>query len=166
MEIMHNTASITHRHLRSKIGCGIYVFIALRLLAGEDLHTAVYHGVRGAESFYGSLAEYKDEMQAYGRIWAIESLAGISEEEIKSSGYVVDTLEASLWCLLTTENYAACVLQAVNLGEDTDTVGAVAGGLAGLAYGLEGIPKEWLEVLLRRDYLEELCGKFMASLPA
>ena len=84
----------------------------------------------------------------------------MSREEIKSSGYVADTLEAALWCLLRTENYRDCALLAVNLGEDTDTVGAVAGGLAGLIYGLDGktgIPAEWIEVIPRKAWIRELC---------
>lgn len=83
----------------------------------------------------------------------------MKEEEIKSSGYVVDTLEAAIWCLLNTNNYSNCVLKAVNLGEDTDTVAAVAGGLAGIAYGAEDIPREWLKKLAKGDYIEELCDR-------
>jgi ADP-ribosylglycohydrolase len=51
-------------------------------------------------------------------------------------------------------------LKAVNLGDDTDTVGAVAGGLAGLAYGYENIPKDWIEVIALKDWIEKLCGDF------
>lgn len=83
----------------------------------------------------------------------------LAKEEIKSSGYVVDTLEASIWCLLNTNSYKECVLKAVNLGNDTDTVGSVVGGLAGIYYGSEDIPEEWLDVLVRRQYIEELCEK-------
>jgi ADP-ribosylglycohydrolase len=55
-------------------------------------------------------------------------------------------------------------LKAVNLGEDTDTVAAVAGGLAGMFYGVDGIPSEWLSQLARRDYIEGLCENFYRSL--
>lgn len=85
------------------------------------------------------------------------------EETIRSGGYVVDTLEAALWCLLTTENYRDCVLKAVNLGRDTDTVAAVAGGLAGVLYGAEDIPEEWLDGLIRREAIEKLCKQFAES---
>ena len=71
----------------------------------------------------------------------------------------MDTLEAALWCVLTTNSYRECVLTAVNLGEDTDTVAAVAGGLAGILYGLDSIPEEWLEKLKKRDYIEDMCKK-------
>jgi len=72
---------------------------------------------------------------------------------------VVDTLEAAVWCILTTNSYKEAVLKAVNLGEDTDTVASVTGGLAGALYGYEAIPKVWKETLIKREYIEELCDK-------
>ena len=78
----------------------------------------------------------------------------LRESEIKSSGYVVDSLEAALWCLLTTRDYSECVLKAVNLGEDTDSIAAIAGGLAGIKYGLDAIPKDWLDALQAKDVIE------------
>ena len=77
-------------------------------------------------------------------------------EQIQSSGYVLHTLEASVWCLLTTDTYRDAVLKAVNLGEDTDTTGAVTGGLAGLLYGLEAIPASWVNQLARLKDIEAL----------
>ena len=73
--------------------------------------------------------------------------AKVEESDILSTGNVVDTLEAAIWCFLNTDNYKDCVLKAVNLGGDTDTIGAVAGGLAGLYYGMEAIPEEWIDEL-------------------
>ena len=71
----------------------------------------------------------------------------------------MDTLEAALWCLMTTDNYRDCVLKAVNLGEDTDTVAAVAGGMAGALYGYDAIPEEWLNTLMKREYIEDMCKR-------
>lgn len=75
----------------------------------------------------------------------------VDEDNIKSSGYVIDTLEASIWSILTTNNYKDAVLKAVNLGHDTDTTGAVTGGLAALIYGMDTIPTEWINALARKD---------------
>lgn len=71
----------------------------------------------------------------------------------------MDTLEAAIWCILNTKNYRECVLMSVNLGKDTDTVAAVAGGLAGLYYGYDDIPKEWLQIIAKREYVESLCKR-------
>ena len=85
----------------------------------------------------------------------------LSRDEIKSSGYVVHTLEAALWCLLSTNSYRECVLKAVNLGGDTDTVAAIAGGLAGALYAYDAIPKEWLDTLAKREEIELLCKRVL-----
>ena len=82
----------------------------------------------------------------------------------RSGGYVVDTLEASIWCLINSKNYKDAVLLAVNLGDDTDTTGAVTGGLAALYYGFESIPENWINQLARKDDIEELSGRFYKSL--
>ena len=62
------------------------------------------------------------------------------------------------WVIMeNTKSYGECLLKAVNLGKDTDTVAAIAGGLAGLYYGVENIPPEWLEVIARRVWIEKMC---------
>ena len=98
-------------------------------------------------------------MQHYSRLWDFQKFKMLEENEIKSSGYVVDTLEAALWCFLNTTSYKECVLKAVNLGDDTDTVGAVAGGLAGLYYGMDALPKDWLAVIPKKEWIMELAEK-------
>lgn len=80
---------------------------------------------------------------------------GKSCSEIFSGGYVLYTFEAALWCLAITHSYADCVLAAVNLGDDTDTTAAVAGALAGIVYGEDEIPAEWLSLLRGKDVIEE-----------
>jgi ADP-ribosylglycohydrolase len=114
----------------------------------------IKNGLKKAEQYLNACADFAP----YERIFKSD-FDKLPREEIKSSGYVVDTLEAAIWCLMTTENYRDCVLKAVNLGDDTDTVAAVAGGLAGALYGYEAIPKEWLAALKRRDYIEEMCER-------
>ena len=146
-------AGLTHNHMISHIGCLIYVFVVGELLRGSEKREALSSALERAARIYGN----EPAWQNYVRLSEIETL---SREEIKSSGYVVDTLEAALWCLLRTESYRDCALLAVNLGDDTDTVGAVAGGLAGLIYGLDGetgIPAEWIEVIPRKEWIRELC---------
>ena len=86
--------------------------------------------------------------------------AKTDSSKIKSSGYVVDTIEAAVWSLITTYSYESALLTAVNLGLDTDTVGAVAGGLGGLYYGMftdKGIPNDWYEQIQRKEWIAELC---------
>ena len=86
----------------------------------------------------------------------MNAFATLPDEKIKGTGYVVDALEAAVWSLVTTGSFSKALLKAVNLGDDTDTVGAIAGGLAGLFYGYDSIPEDWLAVLPRREWIEEL----------
>lgn len=147
---IEDASDLTHAHRRSEMACGVYALLLEGIL--EQGRNGIPAARKKAETIYGS----EDEWSHYAPLLTIETR---SRDSIRSGGYVVDTLEAALWCLLTTENYRDCVLKAVNLGRDTDTVAAVAGGLAGALYGMEGIPQEWLDALLRREDIEELCEK-------
>ena len=155
-EIIHNISSLTHRHKRSMIACGIYITIADYISREYSLNEAVKLGIKKSFQYYEDKEEFKEELKYYQRL-NDKNFHKLPEEEIKSSGYVVVSLEAALWSLVNTVSYKGCVLKAVNLGEDTDTVAAIAGGLAGLYYGCEDIPKEWLDKIQRRKYVEELC---------
>ena len=104
--------------------------------------------------------KYVKYFEKYSRLTDIAGFAALSEDEISGSGYVVDTLEAAIWCCLNTENYRDCVLKAVNLGLDTDSVAAVAGGLAGAYYGFNAIPEEWLSTLTRIEWMMDLTERF------
>lgn len=97
------------------------------------------------------------EMAHLERLYHLSEFSGTSEDKIKTTGYVIDSFEAAIWCLITTDSYKECMLKAVNLGDDTDTVAAIAGGLAGLYYGYEAIPREWLAVIKRKEWIEDLC---------
>lgn len=131
-------SAITHAHAISIEGCQIYVHIAQDLLAGISITEAIVKNTPQGKSKYSRLA----------------ILNKLEQSDIRSSGYVVDTLEAALWCLLKTNNYRDALLLAVNLGDDTDTVGAVAGGLASIMYGMRSIPNEWLDALRRKNIID------------
>lgn len=162
-EVIHNISALTHGHKRSHVACGIYIAIGSMLLQENDIDSSVKQGISKAVHFYKGQADYADELRYYNRLQD-DNFVETSVDEIRSSGYVVDTLEAAIWCLLTTETYEDCVLKAVNLGIDTDTVAAVAGGLAGIYYGYESIPTEWLETLVEKEYIEDLCEQFSDAL--
>jgi ADP-ribosylglycohydrolase len=105
---------------------------------------------------------YKEspELGAFANV-SMRNLANLPEMEVNSGGYVMETLHAALWCLLTTSSFEECVLKAVNLGSDTDTTGCVAGGLAGVYYGEAAIPEEWREALPRQAELADLFARFI-----
>lgn len=145
---LHTVAGLTHAHEISRHACQYYAAIAKALL----------NGLSKARIF--EIVQEIGLPQPFDRLG---KLIELSRDEIKSSGYVVDTLEAALWCLLKTDNYRDCVLTAVNLGDDTDTVAAVAGGLAGILYGVggeKGIPEEWIEQVAKHEEIKQLCEGF------
>jgi ADP-ribosylglycohydrolase len=145
-----DASSLTHAHKCSIAGCVIYAYI-LRELLNNPEKSSVYKGIDHAQ-YVRSFGCY------YERIFS-GNLETLKREDINSGGYVVDSLEAAIWCLLTTNSYEECVLKAVNLGEDTDTVAAIAGSLAGALYGVDAIPASWMDKLRKKEYIEEMCNK-------
>lgn len=151
LEFVHNVSSLTHAHPRSKMACGIYVMILYCMIKFKtNLHISAI--VKNTCEIYSQMPEFADEINYFSRI-CDSSFKDTSKDEIKSSGYVVDTLEAAIWCFENTDNFKDCVLKAVNLGEDTDTVAAVAGGLAGAYY--KDVPTEFVDKLVNVDYIRE-----------
>lgn len=101
----------------------------------------------------------KECISKYDRILK-QNIEKYKLDDISSTGYVVATLEATLWTILTTDSFDSAIIKAINLGNDTDTVGACVGGLVGIYYGLENINKNWIMDLQKYDYIENLCNQF------
>jgi ADP-ribosyl-[dinitrogen reductase] hydrolase len=158
--ITKEVSGITHSHIRSVIGCFFAIEFMIQLLAGKDKCVA-YSEAQNIVRDYLHLIDIKSsEIELYNRI-LFDDISRIPEQDIYSSGYVLHTLEASLWAFLTTENFKDAVLKAVNLGDDADTIGAITGGMAGLFYGFEQIPEEWINQLARREDIEDLSHRWL-----
>ncbi len=162
-DLTRRVSSITHRHIRSVIACFIYLEYARPLLYGNGKWEAYDTLRKEIPAFLNSLPVDPAEIDRFDRLLK-GNIAEEPEETIRGSGYVLHTLEASLWCLLTTSSYREAVLKAVNLGEDTDTTAAVTGGLAGLLYGWNTIPEHWLHQLARRNDIEDLAERLAARI--
>jgi ADP-ribosylglycohydrolase len=161
--ITRQVSSITHGHIRSVIACFYYLEFAREILcqtSKQDIYEILQSVI---PAFLATLPIDPQEIAAFHRLLKGD-ISALPEDEIKSAGYVVDTLEASIWCLLTTDSYEGAVLHAVNLGGDTDTTASVTGGLAGLYYGLESIPKDWLQQIARRNDIEDLAKRLSAKI--
>lgn len=156
-ELTRQVSGITHGHIRSVIACFYYLEFAREILAGKSLFSIYKELQESVPQFLRSISVPEDEIAQYSRIFD-DDISQLPEEKIKSTGYVVDSLEASIWCLLTCHSYKDTVLRAVNLGGDTDTITAITGGLAGLYYGYQQIPSEWIAVTARIGDIEELAN--------
>ena len=154
LKIVKGVSSITHAHEISILGCYIYTMYAIRLLNGDEKYNS-YEYIKNLD--YSMFS--KDSLSRYDRILK-NDISKLDINEIKSSGYIVDTLEATLWVLLNTSNYNQAIIGAINLGNDTDTIGACTGGLAGIIYGEDSINSNWKNSLLKIEYIQDLCDKF------
>lgn len=152
--LTNNVSSLTHSHEISKLGCYIYVRYVMFLLDGLSKEEA-YKKIQ--ELNYDSYDEYA--ISKYNRILD-NNIKEFEINDISSKGYIVDSLESSLWALLNNNNYENTIIEAINLGNDTDTIGAITGSMAGILYGMSSIPKDWLDDLLRKDYLIDISKKF------
>ena len=151
----HRSSSLTHRHPRSQMACGLYCLVARALLSGQGPAVAYEITAQEGRSLYSNTT-FESELPYFERFLS-GGIGRLPEDAVRSSGYVVHTLEASIWCLLNTSSFREAVLQGVNLGEDADTTGIAIGGLAGLYHGADAMPEEWLAQLARR---EEIAGLF------
>lgn len=152
-------SSITHGHVRSVMACFYYLEFAKKIIDGKDKFQA-YNELQSEVTIYFESRKINPlEIQKFSRL-LFEDISKVEEDNIKSSGYVLHTLEASVWCLLTTNSYKEAVLKAVNLGSDTDTTAAVTGGLSGLYYGIDEIPIDWLYEIARFEDIIELSDRY------
>ncbi len=156
--ITEEVSGITHGHLRSKIACSFYVQSGINILEGLDPENAFKAAGSLISKVYGDMG-CGNELKLFSRVFS-SSLKGESANTLKSDGYVLHTLESAVWSMLNSSSYREAVLSAVNLGYDTDTTAAVTGGLAGLYYGIENIPDEWINAIAGRDDIFDLCSRF------
>lgn len=148
---VENVSGITHGHEMCKIACVLYIEIAKSMLGNDlEIQEHIERSCDKIRKYYKGCSE----LNFFKRIF--ENELG----DVESSFYVVETLECALHCLLTTSSYREAVLKAVNFGGDTDTVAAVCGGLAGIYYGHDDIPEEWIESIPQIRRVLELCEEY------
>ena len=147
-------SSLTHAHEVSRLGCYIYVQFVICLLKEYEKEDA-YRYVQDLD--YSSYNV--NSINLYTRILDGQ-IEGQILDDIKSTGYIVDTLECVLWIFMNARNYKEAIIASTNIGGDTDTIGAIVGSMAGIYYGIDSIPSKWLDKLQRKEYLVELTSKF------
>ena len=163
MVLMNYNNRITHGHPLCHECCFLYCKLLQSLSNGKDKHDAFRYSL-GALRQGWRLVDLEEidyqRIQLFDRMMS-EEFVSLKEEDIKSTGYVLHSLEAAIWCFLNTDNYETAVLKAVNLGGDTDTIAALTGAMAGTYYGYDAIPKKWLDVIAKKDEIELLLSKFI-----
>ena len=154
-----DASRITHAHEISRMSCFIYTEFLRNLIETKNPEMAygITAGIRYLDYFNS------DTVSAHGQLLR-PSFAKITDDKIKASGYVVDTLESVIYSIIHSNSYEEAVLTAINMGYDTDTVAGITGSIAGMLYGKDDIPERWLDKLRKKDYLESLALKFEKTL--
>jgi ADP-ribosyl-[dinitrogen reductase] hydrolase len=150
----------THGCDESVDGCRLLARVLARALAGRPKDAVLAAG-------------REPELQGHGDRPLAPAIAEIASgawfgkgaHQVRGSGYVVQSLEAALWCFAGTDSYREAVLRAANLGDDADTTAAIVGQIAGAFYGVEGIPPEWLARLALRERIEEMAEALWVAAP-
>lgn len=152
-ETIENVSSLTHAHEISRIACVLYIEIAQSMLRDEmEISEHVKLACDKIKEYYKG----SDALESFERIFTNDL------EDVRGRGFVVGSLECVIHCLLNTKSYEEAVLMAVNFGEDTDTTAAICGGLAGIYYGYDSIPIDWVNSINKIDKVLSLCEKYEA----
>ncbi len=161
--VIKEVSSITHAHFRSIISCFIFVEFGILLLSGENKVSAYSNMQKKVNDFIALNGFNKEEVKLFERILN-NKLYKYPIEEINSKGYVLDSIESSIWCFMNSNSYSESVLSSVNLGGDTDTTAAINGGLAGMYYGWNNIPEKWINGIAKKEEITDLVSRFYLSL--
>ncbi len=170
IEAAIDLSSLTHGHPRSQACCAWFCLLMANLVndkslarADDSLEEAIYAAWKDFDAHApASLIEESSHFRKFERLSDVRILA---REDVRGSGYVVDCLVASLWCVATSREFEEAVPKAVNLGEDTDTTACVTGALAGALWGVDPIPGRWHRCLARHEELGDLFFKAAYQLP-
>ncbi len=161
--VVHELTALTHSHPRCLVASGLYLAVCEELLNGKEKREAVNDGFARAFEVYSRIPKCAAELPYFDRVMD-KDFEKTPKELIYSGGYVIETIEAAVWCFLNTSTYEECILTAINMGHDADTVAEVAGGFAGLYYGYDEIPEEWRKTVLASDMIKDICGIFADNL--
>lgn len=162
LDLIRKAGALTHPHIRSALCCFLYLKFAEYIINDTDRYTAFQSARQDTLNIMEYLKCTDSEYKALHRL-IYSDLAKLPEEEIDSGGYVVSSLEASIWCLLNTDSFRDAVLKAVNLGDDSDTTGAITGGLAALLYGVDSILQDWISQLKKPELFEDMIARYENS---
>ncbi len=155
VEILDLLGGITHAHPISKMGNLIYALFMKKLIETKDKNVAFEYIINFDYSKYYD----KDTINIYSNILN-KSFLDIKDIETKKNGYVVYTLEGVLFSIMNNNTFKDSVVCSIYLGFDTDTLAAITGSLAGILYGYEDIPSDWIKDLKRKDYLDKMINNF------
>lgn len=159
-------SAMTHFDPQAEMCCAIYCLWIARLLDGEPKREAWRISLEAAKNLPRFSNQTPGPSPLPGEFWPrLQNIENLTFEQLQPSGYagfVVECLEAAVWCVLQFDSFEETIVSIVNLAGEADTMGAVAGGAAGALYGIEAVPARWLGVLLKREELEQTARSLFA----
>ncbi len=153
--LIWEVSALTHRHIRAAMSCLVYLRLAEHLLAGKE-KTAAYQAMQQDILAFWQQINFDAAEQVHFTKVIQQNILDTPKGDLRTGGYVIEVLESSIWFFLTCNDYEQTILSIINLGYDTDTSAAIAGGLAGLYYDQAGIPAMWLAKLARLEDIVQL----------
>jgi len=157
IEQAHRASAVTHAHPQSQVACAAYVLIAARLLHGATERDGLPAAV---------LARLRAAYQASGLEGHLAALDVLLRWPTRGGhGYVIDSFWSAWDAFAGAADHQETVVRAIRYGTDTDTTACIAGGLAGVSFGLESIPPEWLSAVRGQDLVEPLIEPLVAGVP-
>ncbi|WP_227428813.1 ADP-ribosylglycohydrolase family protein [Psychrobacter sp. I-STPA6b] len=150
VQLAHQQSWLTHPHPRSQVCCGLYCLWAVNIIAGQDYQLAWQQAITQLTQIYQQLQLVKHLEELQSHICPDDRQA-----EVTGSGYVVDSLRSAYWAQ-QQDSYKNVIKASISLGRDTDTTACIAGGIAGLRFGVENMPQDWLDKLRGKDILWSL----------
>lgn len=157
-EIVRKITSITHGHGINILGCHFYIEFMIEILNSPNMNKFLIldKTIQTFINFHKN-SEFQEYLKYYDRLLNKKIFKKeknkYDKSIISSSGYIIDSLEASIFCFLTENSYKKAVIKAINLGKDTDTIGAITGSMSALYYGFNNIPKIWIKSLKNKELI-------------
>lgn len=160
VDLINDISSLTHGHVISKSCCNVYNILVQEVINNRfenDFKTLIKNGISKSMKYYPL-----DEYPFFERIYS-DDFFNLSLDEIGSTGYVLDSLEVAIYCCYNSNSFSESVLNAINLGGDTDTNGAITGGLSAVYYGYDRIPNDWIDTIINKKLINKILDNFIES---
>lgn len=168
LDIVTKSTALTHPHMRSVLCCLFYLRFAEKLMDKEEKAMAFSKTQKEMVELMNMLkTDERDRKELYRLFYCNIGMLNTDRNDyngplyVRSTGYVVHSLEAAIWCVLNKDSYAETTLAAVRLGFDTDTIAAISGGLAAIIYGYEGIPAHWITALKKPELFNKVLALYI-----
>ena len=161
--IVWEISALTHKHERAAMSCMIYLKLAEFVYAGLSKNEA-YNATQNTILNLWEIINYNESEKTHFQNIIQNDIRKVPVSQLLTGGYVIEVLESSIYFFLNCNSYADTVLSIINLGHDTDTSAAIAGGLAGIYYGYDNIPAKWITKLARKDDILDLANRLTINL--